>query len=128
MPDHEWLVLPCFSASAKNCDASSRVTSPVERHIVCCPDAIEDREEQQWIFGRFSERFCSFDELTSLFNGRLGLRRRIAFDMHESVHECDLQLDLFATHDRRAGQGRNLVEGPRELLGGFDHADRASDR
>ena len=24
------------------------------------------------------------------------------------------------TQDRRAGQGRNLVEGPRELLGGFD--------
>jgi hypothetical protein len=35
--------------------------------------------------------------LTRLFNGRLGLRRRIAFDVHESVNECDLPLDLFVT-------------------------------
>src|SRR5262245_13052175 len=36
-------------------------------------------------------RFCSLDELTRPFNGRLGLRRRIAFNVRESVNECDLQ-------------------------------------
>ena len=58
--------------------------------------------------------------MTRPFNGRLGFRRRVAFNVRESVNECDLQLDLFATHDRRAGQGRYLVERPRELLGRFD--------
>ena len=59
------------------------------------------------------------DKLTRLFNRRLGLRRRIAFDVHESVNECELQLDLFSTQGRRAGQSRNLVKGPTELLSGL---------
>src|SRR5262245_61426389 len=120
MPDHEWNDLPLLLCERHKLRRKLARQVSVERHKACCPGAIEDREKQQWIFGRFSERFCSLDELTRPFNGRLGLRRRIAFYVHESVNECDLQLDLFATHDRRAGQGRNLVKGPRKLLSGFD--------
>ena len=34
--------------------------------------------------------------------------------------ERDLKLDLLATQRGSAGQGRDLVEGARELLDGFD--------
>src|SRR5262245_1452689 len=120
VPDHEWNGLPLLLSERHKLRRKIARQVSVERHKACCPGAIEDREKQQRIFGTLSERFRSLDELTRLFNGRLGLRRRIAFEVHESVNECDLQLDLFATYDRRAGQGRKLVEGPRELLGGFD--------
>jgi hypothetical protein len=33
----------------------------VERHIVCDPEAVERREQQQRVFGRFSERFSLLD-------------------------------------------------------------------
>jgi hypothetical protein len=64
--------------------------------------------------------FRLFDEQTCLLRSDLALRRGMAFDVDESVDESDLQLDLFATQDRRAGQGRDLIEGARELLDGFD--------
>src|SRR6516225_7354309 len=118
MPDHEWYDLPLLLCESYKLRRKLAHHLSVERHIACCPDAIEDREQQQWIFGRFSERFRSLDELTRLFNCRLGLGRRITFDVHESVNECDLQLDLLATHDRRAGQGRDLVERTPELFRG----------
>ena len=34
----------------------------VERHEVRDPEAVKDREQQQWIFGRLSERFSLFDQ------------------------------------------------------------------
>src|SRR5215471_9709875 len=128
MPDHEWNGLPLLLCERHKLRRKIARHVSVERHKACCPGAIEDREKQQWIFGRFSERFCSLDELTRPFNGRLGLRRRIAFNVRESVNECDLQLDLFATHDRRAGQGRNLVERTPERSVASTSADCASDR
>ena len=40
--------------------------------------------------------------------------------MDEWGYERDLKLDLLATQRGRGGQGRDLVEGARELLCGFD--------
>ena len=53
----------------------------VEGHKVRDPEAIEDREQQQRIFGRLSQRFGLLDQQTCLLHSRLGFRRGIAFDM-----------------------------------------------
>ena len=113
-------VAPCFSASARNCAASSRISVAVERHIVRDPEAVEDREQQQRIFGRLSERFSLFDQQTCPLRSRLGFRRGISFDMHERGYERDLKLDLLATQRGRGGQGRDLGKRARELLHGFN--------
>ena len=109
-------VAPCFSASARNCAASSRISVAVERHVVRDPEAVEDREQQQRVFGRLSERFSLFDQQTCPLRSRLGFRRGIPFDMDERGYERDLKLDLLATQRGRGGQGRDLVKGARELL------------
>ena len=36
----------------------------VECHVVRDPEAVEDREQQQRVFGRLSERFSLFDQQT----------------------------------------------------------------
>ena len=87
-------VAPCFSASARNCAASSRIASPLNATIVRDPEAVEDREQQQRVFGRLSERFSLFDQQTRPLRSRLGFRRSIAFDMDEWGYERDLKLDL----------------------------------
>jgi hypothetical protein len=87
----------------------------VERHIVRSPDAVEDRDQQQWVFRRLSERFSLFDQQTCLLLSRFGFRRRMPFDMHEWGYERDLKLDLLATQHRSGGQGRNLVKRASEL-------------
>ena len=55
----------------------------VERHVVRDPEAVEDREQQQRVFGRLSERFSLFDQQTCSLRSRLGFRRCIPFDMDE---------------------------------------------
>ena len=92
----------------------------IERHIVRDPEAVEDRKQQQRIFGRLSERFSLFDQQMCPLRSRLGFRRRISFDMHEWGYQRDLKLDLLATQRGRGRQGRDLVEGPCELLCGFN--------
>ena len=87
-------VAPCFSASARNCAASSRISIAVECHKVRDPEAVEDREQQQRVFGRLSERFSLFDQQTCPLHSRLGFRRGIPFDMEEWGYERDLKLDL----------------------------------
>ena len=113
-------VASCFSASARNCAASSRHHVAVERHIVRDPEAVEDGEQQQRVFGRLSERFSLFDQQTCPLRSRLSFRRGIAFDMDERGYERDLKLDLLAAQRGRGGQGRDLVERARELLYGLD--------
>src|SRR5262249_39135534 len=72
------------------------------------PETVEDREEQQRLFGRLSEGPRSLDEQACLIERSLSLRGRIAFGVHQSVHERDLKLYLLAAQDGRTGQGRNL--------------------
>ena len=47
----------------------------VERYKVRDPEAVEDREQQQRVFGRLSERFSLFDQQTCPLRSRLGFRR-----------------------------------------------------
>ena len=57
----------------------------IERHIVRDPDAIEDRKQQQRVFGRLSQRFGLLDKQLVPARWRLCFGCRIAFDVHESV-------------------------------------------
>ena len=57
----------------------------VERHKVRDPEAVEDREQQQRVFGRLSECFGLFDQQACPLHSRLGFRRGIAFDVEEGV-------------------------------------------
>ena len=61
-----------------------------------------------------------FDQQACPLHSRLGFRRRIAFDMEEWIYKRDLKLDLLATQRGRRGQVRDLAEGARELLYGFN--------
>ena len=76
-------VAPCFSASVKNCVASSRIASPLNATKFCDPKAVEDREQQQRVFGRLAERLGLFDQQTCPLRRRLGFRRGIPFDVDE---------------------------------------------
>ncbi len=78
-------VAPCFSASARNCAARLAHHVAVERHIARDPKAIEDREQQQRIFRRLSQRFSLFDQQTCALRSRLGFRRSIAFECISGV-------------------------------------------
>ena len=88
--------------------------------IVRCPEGPEDREQQQRVFGRLSQRFGLLDQQTCPFDSRPGFGGGTPFDMHEWGYECDLNFDLLAAQRRRAWQGRDLIEGPSELGRGFD--------
>src|SRR5450631_951190 len=120
MPDHKWNGLPLLLCERHKLRREFADHVAVERHVACCPGAIQDGEQQQWIFGSVSKRFGALDELTGMFNRCFRLRRSITLEVHESVNECDLQLDLLTTQERRAGQGCKLVKGPPELLSSLD--------
>jgi hypothetical protein len=60
------------------------------------------------------------DQQTCLLRSRPGFGGSIAFDVDEWGDQRDLKLDLLAAQRRRAGQGRDLVEGAGELGRGFD--------
>jgi hypothetical protein len=92
----------------------------IERHIVCHPESVQHRQQQQGILERLAERSCLFNQQLCPFHGSLGFRRGIAFDMEEWGYERDLKLDLIATQRRRARQAGNLGEGTSQLLHGFD--------
>ena len=64
-------VAPCFSASARNCAASSHSDIAIERHIARDPEAVEDREQQQRVFGRLSQGFSLLDQQTCLLAAAL---------------------------------------------------------
>ena len=72
---------------------------------------MEDREQQQGVFGWLSERFSFLDQQTCSLYRSLGFRRGIAFDMDEWSYERDLKLDLLSTQSGRGAQGRNQTEG-----------------
>ena len=78
-------VASCFSASARNCDASSAYSIAIERHIVRDPKPIENREQQQRVFGWFAEASALSINERARIDCRLGFGRRVAFDMHECV-------------------------------------------
>src|SRR5262249_39704162 len=82
----------------------------VEAHKVPDPEPIEDREQQQRVFGRLSERFGLFDMRACPIKGSFSIGRRIAFGMHQTVRKRDLELDLLTAQVCRTGQARNLAK------------------
>src|SRR6516225_8872682 len=88
----------------------------LERHRVRDPEAVQDGEQQQRVFGALSERFSSFDQEMCPFRSGLGFRRGKPFDVAEWSYERDLKLDLLTTQRGRRRQGRSLAKRTRELL------------
>ena len=78
MPDHERDGRPLLLGERQELRRKLAHHVAVERHKVRDPEAVEDREQQQWIFGRLSERFSLFDQQACPLDSRLGFRRRIA--------------------------------------------------
>ena len=115
MPDHEWDCRPFFLGEGQELPRELAQHVAVERHIVCDPKAVEHREQQRRVFRRLSERFSLFDEQTCALRSHLSFLCSITFDMHESVDERDLKLDLLTAQRGRGRQGRDLAEGTREL-------------
>src|SRR5215475_7770003 len=108
MPDHDRNLRPLFFGQRQKLRREGAQSS-AERNEVHNPKTVEDREQQQGIFGRLSERFSLFDQQTSLLHGRLGFRRRIPLDVHEWGYERNLKPDLLTTQRRSAWQGGDLV-------------------
>ena len=75
----------------------------IKREYVSNPQAVEDREQQQRVFGRLTERLSLLDQQPRPFLRRFGFKRSISFYMDEGCYECDLKFDLFATQRRCLG-------------------------
>ena len=119
MSNHNWDCRPLLLRERQELRRQTTTDIAVEGHKIRYPEGVKNREQQQRLFGRLSERFGLLDQQTSLLCCRLGFRGGIAFDMDEWGDERDLKLDLLTTQRRRARQGRDLLEGPGELGRGF---------
>ena len=104
MPDHErgGCLLLLRECQKLRCKFQQRRT--VERHKVRDPNAIEYREQWQWIFERLTTRFRLFDKEASPLCGRLAFWRGVPFDVDEWGYERDLQFYLLAAERGRGGQ------------------------
>jgi hypothetical protein len=54
---------------------------PVECHKVRSPEAVEDREQQHWVFEGLSERLRLLYQRTRPLRSQLSLRCRVSFDV-----------------------------------------------
>ena len=83
MPDHERNRGSLFLGKRQELGRKSRHHIAIECHEVCDPEAVEDGEQQQRIFGWLSERFSLFDQQACPLCCRFGFRRSKSFDMDE---------------------------------------------
>src|SRR5215470_2902756 len=109
MADHEWRGCLLLLCERQELGGKFPHHLTVERHKVCDPKTIEDREQQQWIVERLTKRFRLFDQEAPPLCCRFGFWRGVPFDMEEWGYEDSLKLDLLATQRRRVGQGLDLV-------------------
>ena len=101
----------------------------IESYMVRDPETVEDREQQQWVFRRFSERLGLLDQQTCPLHSRFGFRRSISLDLHERGYERDLKPDLLAAQRGRGGQCRQSDRGARASCStASTSAERSSDR
>ena len=128
MPDHERDGRPLLLSERQKLRGKLTHNVAIERHKVRDPKAVENREQQQRVFGRLAERFSLFDQQTRPLRSRLGFRRGVSFDMDERAYERDLQLDLLATQRGRGGQSRDLSSARVNCAAASTRAERASDR
>ena len=73
----------------------------IEGDVVDGPEAVENPEQGQRIFGRLAERFCALHEDPRLLERLSGFWSGIAPAVHERLGEADLQPDLIAPQVRR---------------------------
>ena len=92
----------------------------IECHHVRGPRAMEDREQQQRVFGSFSEHFRLFDQHPRSLDGRFGLWRSVAFHVEERGYERHLELDFLLPTGRSARQRCDLGKCAPKLLYRFD--------
>ena len=90
MPDHERTCRPLLLGERQELRRKGARDVAIECYCVRDPEAVEDGEQQQWIFGRLSERVSLFDQQTCPLRSRLVFRRGIPFDMEERGYERDL--------------------------------------
>ena len=93
----------------------------IKCHKVRDPEAVEDREQQQRVFGRLSASAsaCSISRCARS-TAALVSGAAYPFDMDERGYQRDLKLDLLAAQRRRGRQRRDLIKRARELLYGFN--------
>ena len=83
MPNHKRNCRPLLLGERQELRRKLAHSVAVERDEVRDPKTVEDREQQQWIFGRFSQRLGLLDQQTCPHRSRFGFRRGISFDVHE---------------------------------------------
>ena len=108
MPDHYWNGRPLLLRERQELRSEFTQHVAIERHVVCDPEAVENREQQQRVVWRLSKHLCLFNQQTCPLRSRLGLLSSTPFDMDERGYERDLKLNLLATQRGRGGQGRDL--------------------
>jgi len=91
MPDHERDRCALFLGERQKLRRKAAYYVAAERHIICDPKGIEDRENQQWIFRGLSHRFSLFNQYTCFLRGRFGFRRSLSFQRYQRGDERDLK-------------------------------------
>src|SRR5215472_5289742 len=81
MPDHEGYCRLLLFGERQELGRELAHSVPVKRHGARNPEAVKDREKQQWIFGRFSEHFRSLYQRACLSERRFRFRRRMALSV-----------------------------------------------
>jgi hypothetical protein len=103
MSDHERDGRPLLLCECQELRRERAYAFAIERDGPRRPEALEDREQQQRVFGRLAERCSLLHQQTCPLHGGLCFGRVIAFDVEQRGYECDLELDLRAAQCRRAG-------------------------
>ena len=92
MANHERHRCPLLLGERQELRGALTQNIAVEGDLVRDREAVEDREQQQWVFGRLAERFSIFDQQTCPLCSRLGFRRRVPFDMDQRGYERHVKL------------------------------------
>jgi hypothetical protein len=91
----------------------------VECYKVRDPEAVKNREQQQWIFRRLSSASaCSISRRARSTAAWFPAPRN--HDVEEWGYECNLKLDFFATQSGRSGSRSRFGQRTPELFRGFD--------
>jgi hypothetical protein len=117
---HERHRRPPFLGEHKELSRKRPYYIAVERDIVRDPEAVQVREQEQWVFRWLPECVRVLNQCARLIKRRSRLRRCITFGVHQGICQRNLTPDLFATLDGTRRQGRDLSKCARELLDCFD--------
>ena len=122
------IVVPCCSARARNCTASSRIASPLNAQSL----RPRSRRELRTVAAglrELAERLSLFDQETCLARQRLWFQVRHTFDMDKRRYDCDLELYLLASKRAGvAGKDEIWLSARVNCATASTNAERASDR